>query len=505
VSEKWASDRIDLGTPWRLKAPVTLSDTTLTWAMDGEKTFLGDLTTGGGTKLSLDLKMEGTNLRHQALVVDDQDSHAELQVSFQPDHLDIDFSGRVHSATIERMMQENPYAKGRMEGRFKARIYPTDPGRSTASGALQAYNIHQPFRMAHTLHIDELSLKAQDNKVLLEPAVLVVDNQTHRVTGSIDIEAGDYVLDLVHTTTNFSLSLPEAPSSDKPPVAPDAFSLWDLPLRGRIVSRLDAFTLGKLQWSPFNATVQINPRNWHYRIEDAALCGLATTGDIRITPDRISITLQPEATDKKLDPTMACLLEKPNLIDGQFDLAGHLETQGAPDQLSRFIDGQMEFNAKNGRIYRFNLLSKTLAVVNITELFRGKVPDLMEGGLAYNQINIRVDIADSLLTIEEAVIDGASANIAGQGTVNLVTGDTDMVILVAPFKTVDALVRYTPIINDWLGGTLVSIPVRVTGAFADPIVTPLSPTAVGSSLMNLMKRTVNLPIKIVEPLWKKDP
>jgi uncharacterized protein YhdP len=150
-------------------------------------------------------------------------------------------------------------------------------------------------------------------------------------------------------------------------------------------------------------------------------------------------------------------------------------------------------------------LSKTLAVVNVTELFRGKMPDLMEGGLAYNQINIRVDIADSLLTIEEAVIDGASANIAGQGTVNLVTGDTDMIILVAPFKTVDALVRYTPIINDWLGGTLVSIPVRVTGAFADPTVTPLSPTAVGSSLMNLMKRTVNLPIKIVEPLWKKDP
>ena len=72
VSEKWASDRIDLGTPWRLKAPVTLSDTTLTWAIDGEKTFLGDMTTGGGTKLSMDLKMEGTNLRHQALVVGDE-------------------------------------------------------------------------------------------------------------------------------------------------------------------------------------------------------------------------------------------------------------------------------------------------------------------------------------------------------------------------------------------------------------------------------------------------
>jgi uncharacterized protein YhdP len=218
----------------------------------------------------------------------------------------------------------------------------------------------------------------------------------------------------------------------------------------------------------------------------------------------MAITLVPEAQDGDLDVSMTCLLEKPDLIDGRFDLAGRLETQGPPNQLSQSVRGQMELNARDGRIYRFNLLSKALAVVNVTEIFRGKLPDLMQGGLAYERIDIQVDIEDSLLTIKQAVIDGKSANIAGQGTVNLVTGDTDMIILVAPFKTIDALVRYTPVINDWLGGTLVSIPVRVTGAFSDPTVTPLSPTAVGSSLMDLMKRTVNLPIKIVEPLWKKN-
>jgi uncharacterized protein YhdP len=201
---------------------------------------------------------------------------------------------------------------------------------------------------------------------------------------------------------------------------------------------------------------------------------------------------------------MTCLLEKPDLIDGRFDLTGRLESQGPPKQLSQTVRGQMEFNARKGRIYRFTLLSKALAVVNVTEIFRGKLPDLMEGGLAYESIEIQVDIEDSLLTIKQAVIDGASANIAGQGTVNLVTGETDMIILVAPFKTVDALVRYMPVINDWLGGTLVSIPVRVSGAFSDPTVTPLSPNAVGSSLMNLMKRTVDLPVKLVEPLWKTD-
>ncbi len=79
-----------------------------------------------------------------------------------------------------------------------------------------------------------------------------------------------------------------------------------------------------------------------------------------------------------------------------------------------------------------------------------------------------------------------------------------MTVLVAPFKTIDAIVKYTPIIGDWLGGTLVSIPVKVSGPFDDPTVTPLSPSAVGNSLMNLLENTVKLPVRIVEPLWKEN-
>ena len=506
VSENWACENIAFDRRLRFKTPVTLTDSTITWTAEGRKTFLGQITTGGGTALTIDLLFEDDGLRYQTTSIRDQDSRADLQLSFGPEHLEIDYSGNVSSNTLGRMLQESLYTTGHMEGQFKARIYPRHPGSSSVTGALKATNIHQPVRTKHTLHIDELSLKAIDNQLLFEPALFRVDNQAHKLTGSIDIENDGYVLDLVHAATHFSISLPEAPPADTMPrpSESEAFDIWELPFQGRIISRLDSFALGELHWAPFNATVQIDPGNWHYKIEDAAICGVETKGELRVTPEKIAVTLTPAAKEANLDRTMTCLLEKPDLIDGRFDLAGRLETQEAPDKLRRAINGHMEFNASQGRIYRFNLLSKTLAVVNVTEILRGKMPDLMEGGLAYNRIDIRVDIADSLLTIDQAVIDGASANIAGQGTVNLVTGETDMVVLVAPFKTVDALVSYTPIIGDWLGGTLISIPVRVTGAFSDPTVTPLSPTAVGSSLMNLMKRTLNLPVKLVEPLWKRD-
>lgn len=504
VTSNWVGDRIALGRPWRLKAPVTLTAAALTWSAGGEKSVRGEMTTGGGTHLSLDLKMEGNMLRHQTLVVDDQDSHAEMRVAFGPENLEIGFNGRISSATISRMMQAEQHHTGHMEGQFQARIQPKNPGSTTISGTLKAYDLYQPLNIPQAHHIKELFLEARDNRVQIAPAVIVVDDQTHRVTGSVDIEDSGYVLDLVHSATHLRLPLPDNTLSGAGPREPQVFSMLDLPLRGRIVSRLDIFTLGQLQWAPFNSTAHLEAGNWQLRIEEASLCGIATPGEIRISPQTLSIALRPATQDGSFDGTMTCLMEKPNLIDGRFDLTGRLGAQGPFNGVTRSISGRMELQATKGRIYRFNLLSKTLAVVNLTEIFRGKLPDLMENGLAYESIDIRVDIEDSVCTIREAVIDGASANIAGQGKIDLSTGETDMVVLVAPFKTVDALVRYTPVIGDWLGGTLISIPVRVTGAFSDPTVTPLSPSAVGSSLMNLMRRTVGLPVRIVEPLWDRD-
>ncbi|GEM_PF-2352986 len=504
VSEKWASDAIDLGRRFRMKTPVTMSPSTITWSSEnGEKTFLGQMTSGGGTSIALDLKLEGDQLRYQNTSIEDQDSKAELEMIFGPEQLEISFDGNVTSATLNRLMQDSQYTTGSLEGRFKARIYPDHPGSSSVSGQLRARNIHQPLRIAKTLHIDELNLNARNNRVFLKPAVIQVDHQTHKVTGSIGIENDGFVLDLVHTATDLALSRPETSTAETAAGDADDLDLWDLPLRGRIISRLDRFTLGELQWAPFDAAIRIDEGHWHCRIEEAAICGVETGGNIWIAPDSMTIALVPEADEANIDHTMTCLLEKPDLIDGRFDLTGRLNTQGPSDKLAQSIQGEMQLNAREGRIYRFNLLSKTLAVVNVTEIFRGKLPDLMQGGLAYDRIDIQVSIKDSVVTIDQAVIDGASANIAAEGTIDLVSGETDMIVLVAPFKTMDALVQYTPVIRDWFGGTLISIPVRVTGAFSDPTVTPLSPTAVGSSLMNLMKKTINLPVKIVEPLWKK--
>ena len=57
-----------------------------------------------------------------------------------------------------------------------------------------------------------------------------------------------------------------------------------------------------------------------------------------------------------------------------------------------------------------------------------------------------------------------------------------------------------PLISTVLGGKLISIPFRAKGDLTDPMVIPLSPTAVGSGVLGVMERTLKLPITIIQPL-----
>jgi hypothetical protein len=54
-----------------------------------------------------------------------------------------------------------------------------------------------------------------------------------------------------------------------------------------------------------------------------------------------------------------------------------------------------------------------------------------------------------------------------------------------------------------LGATLVSVPVRVVGPLRDPRVIPLSPTAIGQEVLETFKRTMTLPVEIIDPFLRK--
>jgi hypothetical protein len=94
-------------------------------------------------------------------------------------------------------------------------------------------------------------------------------------------------------------------------------------------------------------------------------------------------------------------------------------------------------------------------------------------------------------------------NMVGSGNINLPGMTMDLTLLAAPFTTVDAVVKHIPLIGEILGGTLITIPVRIKGPLSGPEVTTLPISAIGKGLLGMMTRTLTLPFKIIEPIIPK--
>jgi hypothetical protein len=205
--------------------------------------------------------------------------------------------------------------------------------------------------------------------------------------------------------------------------------------------------------------------------------------------------------NQELGTTIKCIGGgKKGLITGKFDLEVHVMARGTNEELIKSLHGNFGGIAKNGRFNRFGLLSKVFSFLNLTETFRGKLPSVTKKGFPYKSITVNGEIQDGILMLNEYVLDAPSMGVTSHGTFDLTEKNVDLKVLVSPFKTVDFVVKKIPIIRGLLGGTLVTIPVRVKGDIENPKISYLSPSAVGKKLLNTTKHVLKAPMKIIKPV-----
>jgi hypothetical protein len=276
---------------------------------------------------------------------------------------------------------------------------------------------------------------------------------------------------------------------------------WTLPVDGVFRIKSEYFRWGDLTFNPAYADIFVRGNKVFIDVTKANLCGISVPGSIKISSTNTELYFYPVAENGQLDQTVTCHWGKNKLITGNFNLSGKLFAVSNSKDLGKVLNGNLKFYAEDGRIYRYGILAKILALLNISEIFRGKLPDVVKQGFAYNSIKADGKLENGKFTFKEFVVDGSSMTIVCEGYIDIVRDEVDMVVLVAPFKTVDYIIKYIPLVNQILGGKLVSIPFRVKGNPADPDIIPLSPTAIGAGVFGIIKRTLKLPVTIFQPLF----
>lgn len=272
------------------------------------------------------------------------------------------------------------------------------------------------------------------------------------------------------------------------------------PVKGRIGLRAEAFKIGGFDFHPLAATAVLTPAGTTVAIERANVCGIVLIGRLTFTPGRLNAYLVPVADSTMLDYTLTCLTDEKSVASGRFNLDGALQVEAPPAEFLKALTGTIDFVSEDGRFLRSSLFAKILALINFTEIYRGTLPDLTGKGLEYKRVELSGEFRDGKFIINSGTLDGPSLWMGARGAIDLSDNTLQLFILVSPFKTVDRIVNSIPGLRWILGGRLVAIPMEARGALSDPEVIPLAPSAVAQSILDMLGRTLRLPLHIIQPL-----
>ncbi len=250
-----------------------------------------------------------------------------------------------------------------------------------------------------------------------------------------------------------------------------------------------------VELSELSGTMEFSPdRSVKTDISSSILCGMNFTGSQLEQPGeerlRSFVLKTPKDTENSFEDIEQCfgldagIFQGPVRVNAAFDITGE-----------RITKGHVDIDAHDGKIRGFTMLSRIFSVVNMVD-FLGKKgwQEITDSGLAFSKTEFRSIIADDVLKIERAAVFGNGLNLFASGSADIASGMLDVVVVLAPLKTVDAIVTNIPLLGKGFGGehsAFLTIPVGVKGSLADPDVSLLP----GKTVADLLKKLLAGPLK----------
>ena len=513
---KWAYARLGVPDPYAPRAPFTVTGSTLSLEKGGAVVVDAALAWPGGPDISLSLRKAPGSLSIDPLVIRDKASDAKAAIHLDPGTAKVKYAGTLSRSTAEKVVPIPLWIGRRVQGEMEAVLDRGKPAEFSANGWLEANDLTIPWKPLAPLAIRHVSLSAEGRKVRAASSDLLWDNVPVSLTGTAEFGGGTVVADLDLSAGDIDFEKlmrsiqpdrsgkPEAgaPAKAEPREDGKAKSRGSsgFPVRGVLRLRADSVSYGSLTWRPVRAEADIREDRVRIAFSEANLCGVSTLGTLTLDSAGPAIELAVSAAGEDVEATMLCLSGKKVSLTGTYNTSIRVAGKGTGDALVRSLRGPGELTLKDGRINKMTFLSRILSYLNVTELLRGKLPDLGKEGFPYKTLVVRGEAKDGKFLLGELTMDAPSMGIAATGEVDYIRREEDLKVLVSPFGTVDAVVRKIPILRYILAGTLVTIPVAVRGDLSDPKVTPLEPAAVGEELLGIVERTLKVPARIISPI-----
>ena len=492
---------LELPEDFLLRAPLTVQSGRALWEKGTGVSFGGDLLFPDGPSVSMDVSYGPGKLNIRKLMVKDDTARASFAMLAHEELVDLNFSGKLQKSTLDGIIEKNHVLDGWIEGNISARVLPMLSFSTSAEGSLTGKDI-SVYGVALPARIENFSLHAEGQRLRVDSARMTLYDNRLVMSGTADLSTEDPRFDVDISTEHVDLDkiLAFLKKSEGATAKNDDKDPWLFPVRGTAHLMWDSLKIGGYTWQPFQGEITVDPEGIRVAVENSRLCGISSPGVLHVKKDGIGLNFQLKAEKCDLNQCISCLTNKRVSAEGTFDLQGKIKGEGNWDNLFERLEGPIVFASADGQVKQDPTLAQVISVLSVTDIFKGKLPTLEKDGLPYDLIQIKGNLKNGKIHMQQGLMNSPDMNLVFHGDVDLLNEQLDLTMLASPFTLTDRLIKFIPVVGYILGGTLISVPVKVDGPLKDPKVRIYPASEIGSGVWGILKRTLETPVKIVEPL-----
>ena len=219
--------------------------------------------------------------------------------------------------------------------------------------------------------------------------------------------------------------------------------------------------------------------------------------------DGVEISLSNKIVNMNIENLYGKLPEGFRDIHGNININSKISGKGMGlGDIKKSLNGNVHIEIRNGNINRFHILSKIFSLLNVYQIFKFKLPDLVTEGMPYNSIIANFEIKNGIAVTEDLLIDSDSMRITTVGEIDIKAKQMDMIVGVQPFQTVDKIISSIPLAGRILTGdkkALIVFYYTVKGDMNDPEITAVPFESLGKGILGVFKRLLLTPQEILSP------
>jgi hypothetical protein len=227
-------------------------------------------------------------------------------------------------------------------------------------------------------------------------------------------------------------------------------------------------------------------------------------GWIAPTEKGVRFEIKPRLSNMEAKAFLRTLFQKGEEEGGWISGRVHIDKAGLQGEGEDFqkvkesLNGGLRFEIEKGVIERFNILSKIFTLLNVSQLFKGRLPDLKTKGLPFRNIMATIQIKNGVASTDDFLVDSDSMRITIFGKVDLGKHLIDARVGVHPLVTVDTILSNVPIAGYILTGkdkAFISFIYEVEGNLDDPKIEAIPIKSLGEGFWGIIKRFLETPIR----------